>query len=273
MRTPLKQWVRVAVLACLAGVIADPARAEPILDSAGCYAPGTPLPGDFTLGPTTPGKWGAPALGTGATVTWSLTPTGTLTGESGAGGTLTALADFMPVGFKAQIIAAFAAWSAVADITFIEVADNGNPYNSSGAVGDIRISGHLFDGANGTLAHGYYPPVNGVTAAGDIHFDTQDTWKIGFGGPGFDIFQVAAHEIGHAIGLDHSSIANSLMNPYYSEAFHGLQADDVAGAQKLYGPAATAVPEPSSMVLAGLGLAVFTVAARPRRRGGKLGGV
>ncbi len=47
------------------------------------YAPGTTLAGSeplandpFVLGPTTPGKWGPAALGTGATVTWSLMSTG-----------------------------------------------------------------------------------------------------------------------------------------------------------------------------------------------------
>jgi hypothetical protein len=159
----------------------------------------------------------------------------------------------MPVGFKTAIKAAFAAWSAVANITFVEVPDNGVAFNGAEALGDIRIGGHAFDGANGVLAHAYFPPDNGTTAAGDIHFDTGETWKIGFGGAGFDIFQVAAHEIGHAIGLDHTSVAGSLMNPFYTEAFSGPRADDIAGAQFIYGAAAP-VPLPASVwfLLSGL---------------------
>jgi hypothetical protein len=213
----------------------------------------------FVLGPTTPGKWGNPAMGTGATVTWSLMPTGTSCAAEFAGCTITALSGFMPGGFLAQIQAAFAAWAAVADITFNMVTDDGTPFNGTCTVGcgDIRIGGHFFDGAGGTLAHGYYPPVNGNTAAGDIHFDTGDTWKIGFGGAGFDIFQVAAHEIGHALGLDHTGVAASLMNPFYTEAFSGPQADDIAGARFIYGRRQVAgeVPEPATMILLGSGLA------------------
>ena len=224
---------------------------------------GTPIVGsDFVLGPTTPGKWGPPVFGTGATVTWSLMPTGTSCAAEGGGCTITALADFMPANYLTAITSAFDAWSAVADITFIQVADNGLPFNAPGALGDIRLGGHAFDGAFGVLAHGFFPPVNGASAAGDIHFDTAELWKVGFGGPGFDIFQVAAHEIGHAIGLDHTGVPGSLMNPFYTEAFSGPQADDIAGAQFIYGPA-NAVPLPGSLPLIFIGLLVLGITRRP----------
>jgi len=196
------------------------------------------------LGPSSPGKWGPPAMGTGATVTWSLMGSG-LTTDNGLS---TSLASFMPAGFKPALEAAFAAWSAVADLTFVEVTDSGHGFNAAGASGDIRITGHVFDGAGGTLAHGYYPPANGTTAAGDIHFDTAETWKLGFGGAGFDIFQVMAHELGHALGLNHTLVPASLMNANYTEAFSGPQADDIAGMQYIYGRA-TEVPEPQTILI------------------------
>lgn len=219
----------------------------------------------FVIGPTTPGKWGSPTFGTGATVTWSLMASGVdLSVESA--GISTALGAFMPVGFKAEIEAALGAWSAVADITFVEVADLGEPFNIPGGSGDIRFGGHLFDGAGGTLAHGFFPPANGLTAAGDIHFDTAELWKIGFGGPGFDIFQVAAHEIGHAIGLEHETIETALMNPFYTEAFSGLLADDIAGAVTIYGaPVADPIPEPTTLLLFGTGM-VGVIAWRLRKK-------
>ncbi|WP_051306206.1 matrixin family metalloprotease [Massilia alkalitolerans] len=259
-----KQILATAILA--AASIALPAHAM-VIGSGDVdhddHAHDVPLQsGGYVLGPTTPGKWGSPVFGTGAVVTWSLMPTGTSCAADG-GGSCTALGDFMPTGYLAALNAAFAAWSAVADIIFTQVEDNGVPFNAPGTVADLRFGGHAMDGAFGTLAHGYYPPANGATAAGDIHFDIGETWKLGFGGPGFDIFQVAAHEIGHAIGLNHSTTPGSLMNPYYTEAFRGLQADDIAGARYIYGAANTnPVPVPGSLLLIGLGLAALSAARR-----------
>ncbi len=204
---------------------------------ADMVAPGTPVFEDFVLGPTTPGKWGPPVVGTGATITWSIVPAGVAMDS----GTSVGLASIFPTGFHAALVVAFSAWSSVANVTFSEVSDSGLAFNAPGATaGDIRISAHPFDGPGGTLAHGFYPPANGSTAAGDIHFDSADTWKIGFGGPGFDIKQVMMHELGHALGLAHTGVAGSLMNPTYTEAFLGPQADDIAGMVYLYGaPVAT----------------------------------
>jgi Matrixin len=204
----------------------------------------------FVPGPTSPGKWGSPVMGTGATVTWSLMRT------------ISSLGSFMPAGYLTEIQAAFSAWSAVANINFVQVADDGAAFNAATTSGDMRFGGHFFDGVNGTLAHGFFPPGNGFTAAGDMHFDTSETWKVGFGGPGFSIFQVAAHEIGHAIGLGHTAVPSSLMNPFYTEAFAGPQADDIAGGVFIYG---APVPEPSGYLLAFAGLGLAWVAGKRKK--------
>ena len=132
-----------------------------------------------------------------------------------------------------EIALAFAAWSAVADIQFVEVADNGQPSNAVGAQGDIRIGAHDFDGSYGALAHAYYPPPNGATIAGDMHFDTGETWACTPAG-GIDIGIVALHEIGHSIGLRHSYSGLAVMNANYNTSLTDLQPDDVNGAVSIY---------------------------------------
>lgn len=210
---------------------------------------------DFILGPTTPGKWGPPVFGTGATITWSLMPTGTSCDAiEFSGCTISALYTFMPEGFLVAINAAFSAWSAVADITFVQESDSGAAVDAPAATADLRLGGHVFDGVSGTIAHGFFPPENGTSIAGDIHFDSEELWKIGFGGEGFDVFQVTAHEIGHAIGLDHTVDPLSLMSPVYTEAFDGPQAGDIAGAVFLYGAPATMLPIPTTTLLMATGL-------------------
>lgn len=204
----------------------------------------------YTLGLTTPGKWGNPTMGTGAAITYSYMSTGASCSEESAGCVITALDST----FQSQVELAFDAWSTVANLTFTNVADDGANYNAATSSGDIRLGQHVFDGANNILAHGYFPPANGFTAAGDIHFDVEETWKTGLGGAGINMFLVALHEIGHALGLAHDSSTPSIMNPFYNESITGLQADDIAGIQAIYGAAITTVPIPAAIWLLATGL-------------------
>lgn len=190
----------------------------------------------------------------GGTVTYSLMASGTSCGREFIGCQIVSFADMfrgLP-GWQTELSNAFNMWSSVADISFMEVADNGVKYDGFGAVGDIRLGGHAFDGRGNVLAHAYVPPPNGRTAAGDLHLDSEENWKIGFGGPGFDIFWVLTHEIGHSIGLGHSTSPTSLMYAFYSETSRSLQADDIAAVQAVYGaaqPSVTNVPLPAGLTL------------------------
>ena len=171
--------------------------------------------------------------------------------NSDGGWTNTAITSFMPAGAVAEIQRAFAAWSQVTNIRFVEVPDSGAAFGEASG-GDIRIGGHAMDGGSGTLAHGFYPPPNLGGAAGDLHFEIAENWRVRSldGDPNtIDIFTIAAHEIGHAIGLGHEpkELALALMNPIYNEAINGLQPDDIRGAQALYGQLGTTPAVPNML--------------------------
>lgn len=64
--------------------------------------------------------------------------------------------------------------------------------------------------------------------------------------PGTDLLQVAAHEFGHVLGLQHTPAAKALMSPFYTFRYPlSLSPDDRRGIQHLYGrprPAPTSRP-------------------------------
>ena len=63
---------------------------------------------------------------------------------------------------------------------------------------------------------------------------------------GTDLLQVAAHEFGHVLGLQHTTAAKALMSPFYTFRYPlSLSPDDRRGIQHLYGqprPAPTSRP-------------------------------
>lgn len=108
-----------------------------------------------------------------------------------------------------------------------------------GAHGD----GYPFDGAGGTLAHTFYPaPPNPEPIAGDLHLDADEPWH---SGANVDLYSVALHEAGHALGLGHSDRPGTVMYPYYQMST-GLTDDDIAGIRALYGSSAGAPTAPTA---------------------------
>ncbi|CAN9501534.1 unnamed protein product [Ophioblennius macclurei] len=90
-----------------------------------------------------------------------------------------------------------------------------------------------FDGEQGVLAHAFAP---GEGIGGDTHFDEDEVWTLS--AQGHNLFLVAAHEFGHALGLSHSKLQTALMFPtyqYVNTDGYKLPDDDVRGVQALYG--------------------------------------
>ncbi|XP_030634002.1 matrix metalloproteinase-20 [Chanos chanos] len=90
-----------------------------------------------------------------------------------------------------------------------------------------------FDGPQGILAHAFGP---GEGTGGDIHFDEDEFWTDG--SKGFNLYLVAVHEFGHALGLRHSQNPASIMYPMYTykKSLNSLSSEDIMNINALYGP-------------------------------------
>jgi len=146
-----------------------------------------------------------------------------------------------PSSEHAEVERAFATWAQYAQLTFSQTGDTTAPQTltvlfATGQHGDA----YPFDGL-GTLAHTYYPnPTNPEPIAGDMHFNDGESWRIG---ADVDLYSVALHEAGHALGLGHSDQPGAVMYPYYKRVT-GLSAEDIGAIQNLY--AARSTDDPGS---------------------------
>lgn len=136
-------------------------------------------------------KWGSGVAGTGATITYQFTYQSDWTATE-----------------KAAFVSAMHLWSAVANVTFVEVTDGG-PQISLTRTSD----GRAFGGIASATATEIGSSEIGVASYGSVNIDTSVTafgpLGTGLGNYGGYPYQVVLHELGHALGLGHGGAYNS----------------------------------------------------------------
>ncbi|ROL50214.1 Matrix metalloproteinase-17 [Anabarilius grahami] len=113
--------------------------------------------------------------------------------------------------------------------------------------------GYPFDGAGGSVGHAFFP--SDPDRAGGVHLDAEEEWA--FRQPateGTDLFTVLVHELGHALGLTHSSARQSVMRPYYQgplgDPLHfSLGHHDLQHITALYGKRGNHIPTDRPLVV------------------------
>lgn len=202
------------------------------------FAPSSPT---AAISPaTSPGLFEGP-MWKGKTITWSFASAGS-----------SALAAFSgsinAPQYQKAIVQAFQTWAAASGLTFKEVpaaqgADIvigwGNFDTSSSGI--LGFTNYAFKGDQmepGVTIRLEDPSQDALLAAPGGQFDYTGTTAT--------LYQVALHEIGHALGLSYDTSPNSIMNYSLGSSNQGLSTADISAINALYGPNASPVSNASA---------------------------
>jgi predicted Zn-dependent protease len=172
-------------------------------------------------------------------VTLSFVPDGT--NVSGQASSLfnTLNASASTAAWQTAILQAVETWQSYANINVGVVADGGQAAGTPGAIegdsrfGDIRISAEPL--ANSAVSTAAFFSYAGSTWSGDVQLNTNESFGIN-GNGAIDLYTIALHELGHSFGLqDTYTDQNSVMYGYYMGPRTGLDSQDIADIQSLYG--------------------------------------
>ena len=165
------------------------------------------------------------------TLTWSYARSNSGTNAE------TAFSSFLSGRYEADVERALARWESVSGVDFVRVEDRAD------RVADIRIGFGQLDG--NAIGEAAYSSIGGTLQPGVVvrmEDPKPATYKIGpngnlvFAGYTANFYQVVLHEIGHAMGLDHSSDPSAALHDTAGGARNtDLNANDIAAARTLFG--------------------------------------
>lgn len=144
----------------------------------------------------------------------------------------------IPGYFLSEISQAFESWSRYANISFQRVA------SAPGA--EIMFTHSAIDGSSNILAQASSRYVGNEYRSSTVTFDANEGWRVDgdqveTARGTVDLYMVALHEIGHSIGINHTSGTPMIMNPSISlNQIHDLTINDIQAAQAIYGARAGA---------------------------------
>ncbi len=171
-------------------------------------------------------------------VTLSFMPDGTNLGGVTSNLFSTMNAQWSQATWQREILRAAQVWAQVTNLNFALVNDNGaasgggDYQQGDPGLGDIRVGAYSSAGSNLGSAM-MPPPANNYSVAGDFTLNASQPWVINQTG-GYDLFTVAAHEIGHTLGLYHSAVSAAEEYSFYSAVKPTLRSDDIAGIRAIY---------------------------------------
>lgn len=143
----------------------------------------------------------------------------------------------------AVIEQAFKQWSDVCDMTFKQVKQGSLAPALNIVIATGQGATDQFDGPFGTLAWAYLPASSNFYGQLLMKFDRSEQWSDTPSERGILLLNVACHEIGHLLGLEHSQVRGALMAPFYDPGIAKPQrVDDVARIVALYGVPRTVPP-------------------------------
>tara|TARA_R100000988_G_C4003124_1_gene170522 strand:- start:2288 stop:2791 length:504 start_codon:yes stop_codon:yes gene_type:complete len=128
-------------------------------------------------------------------------------------------------------VAGFESWSDVCDLNFSRTREL---HSANIIISCNADKKHGFGEKAGTLARAQFPEKD-YSGSVLIWTDVYEDWIVRASNEEGIILQaVAAHEIGHALGLKHSKNKGSLMYPRYNPSIIKPQEEDIARIETLY---------------------------------------